>query len=88
MFPPNLPLIDAILNIDIAMRQPHLGDFVKIQGIANNSFALIEQGDLTVKLAFLLVGEIESALKNHNFCLVIELGLGKKLGAFGIGAVL
>ena len=43
---------------------------------------------MAVKLPFLLVGEIESALKNHNFGLVIELGLGKKLGSFGIGAVL
>ena len=88
MFPPNLPLIDAVLNIDIAMRQSHLGDFVKIQGIANNSFALVEQRHLTIKLPFLFIGEIESALENHNFCLVIELGLGKELGAFGIGAVL
>ena len=49
---------------------------------------MIEQSNLTVKLPFLLVGEVESALENHNFGLVVQLGLGKKLGSFGIGAVL
>ena len=88
MLSPDLPLVDAVLNKNMAMRQSYLGDFVKKQGIANNDFALIEQCDLTIKLPFLLVGEVESTLKNHNFGLIIELCLGKKLGSFCIGAVL
>ncbi len=88
MFAPNLPLVECVVDVDMSVRQPALLLFVEQEGIAEDGPAGIEEGHAAVKFAFLGFGEVVAAVEDHGAGFVIELGDGKKLRFFKVGAVL
>lgn len=76
------------MDVNMSMRQSLLLLFVENQGIAQHRSARIKERYLSVKLPFLVFGEVVAAVENHCAGFVIELCDGKKLRFFEVGAIL